>query len=78
MKPFPLQGLSVQILTLGILLFMFPALPVAAVEPALNLQPLIEEAFQRNPEIQAAKQRWKAAKARIPQVQTLPDPIFFW
>ena len=75
MKPFPLQGLSVQILTLGILLFMFPALPVAAVEPSLKLQPLIEEAFQQNPEIQAAKQRWEAAKARIPQVQTLPDPI---
>ncbi len=41
MKPFPLQGLYVQILTLGILLFMFPALPVAAVEPSLKLQPLI-------------------------------------
>ena len=28
----------------------------------------------RSPEIKAAKERWEAAKAVVPQVQTLPDP----
>ncbi|MDX2348568.1 MAG: TolC family protein [Nitrospirota bacterium] len=41
----------------------------------MKLQTLIEEAFQRNPEIQATKQRWEAVKATIPQVQSLPDPV---
>lgn len=46
----------------------------AADEPRLSLSSLIEEVTQRNPEIKAAKQRWEAAKAVVPQVQTLPDP----
>lgn len=49
--------------------------PLSAAEPHLTLQTLIEEAKQRNPEIQVARHRWEAAKALIPQVQTLPDPI---
>lgn len=49
--------------------------PLLAAETQLKLQTLIEEAEQQNPEIQAARQRWEAAKALIPQVQTLPDPI---
>ncbi|RMH05829.1 MAG: TolC family protein [Nitrospirae bacterium] len=44
-------------------------------QPLLSLAALIEEAKAKNPEIQAARQRWEVAKARIPQVQTLPDPI---
>ncbi len=40
----------------------------------LNLPALIQEAAENNPEIRAARQRWEAAKAVIPQVQTLPDP----
>jgi outer membrane protein TolC len=42
-------------------------------EPAA-LEPLIREALEHNPDIQAARQRWESAKAVIPQVQTLPDP----
>lgn len=40
----------------------------------LDLPRLVQEAAENNPEIGAARQRWEAAKAVIPQVQTLPDP----
>jgi len=38
------------------------------------LDPLIEEAKKNNPEILAAKKRWEASKARIPQAKSLDDP----
>ena len=59
------------ILALGIL-FLQPAL--AADEARLSLPVLVEEMATKNPEIKAARQRWEAAKAVVPQVQTLPDP----
>ncbi|MDP3091527.1 MAG: TolC family protein, partial [Nitrospira sp.] len=40
----------------------------------INLTSLIAELDSANPEINAARQRWDAAKAVVPQVQTLPDP----
>jgi len=40
----------------------------------INLTSLIAELDQASPEIKAARQRWEAAKAIVPQVQTLPDP----
>jgi outer membrane protein TolC len=43
--------------------------------PALELSRLLREARERNPDIQAAQQRWEAAQAVIPQVKTLPDPM---
>lgn len=46
----------------------------AANETRLSLESLIEELTQRSPEIKVARQRWEAAKAVVPQVQTLPDP----
>jgi outer membrane protein, heavy metal efflux system len=49
-----------------------PAL--AADEARLSLPALVEEMAARNPEIKAARARWEAAKAVVPQVQTLPDP----
>ncbi len=42
---------------------------------ALSLGPLIEEARKNNPEILAAKKRYEAAKARIPQAKSLDDPV---
>ncbi len=47
---------------------------LAADEVRLSLTGLIEELSTRNPEIKAARARWEAAKAVVPQVQTLPDP----
>jgi outer membrane protein TolC len=40
----------------------------------IHLPSLIEELSARSPEIKAARERWEAAKAVVPQVQTLPDP----
>ena len=60
---------------LAVVLVMLCAPSVSvADEPRLSLSSLIEEVTQRNPEIKAAKQRWEAAKAVVPQVTTLPDP----
>ena len=42
--------------------------------PRISLPSLIEELEATNPVIKAARQRWEAAKAVVPQVQTLPDP----
>lgn len=43
-------------------------------EGRITLQSLIEELVARSPETKAARERWEAAKAVVPQVQTLPDP----
>ena len=43
--------------------------------PRLELSALVREALENNPDIRAALHRWEAAKAVIPQVQTLPDPL---
>jgi outer membrane protein TolC len=45
-------------------------------EPALQLDTVVTEALVRNPEIEAARQRWKAAKERAPQAAALDDPEF--
>jgi outer membrane protein, heavy metal efflux system len=43
---------------------------------AISLQDLLTEAEQNNPQIQAARQGWQAAKQVPSQVSTLPDPQF--
>lgn len=43
-------------------------------QETLSLDSLIEEAKKNNPEILAAKKRYEAAKARIPQAKSLEDP----
>lgn len=58
---------------LSLTVLFAPAVP-AADETTLSLDSLIEEFTQRNPEIKVARARWEAAKAVVPQVQTLPDP----
>lgn len=40
----------------------------------LFLEPLLKEARENNPDILAARKRWEAAKARIPQAKSLEDP----
>ncbi len=53
------------------------------VAPGVNAQPgaqylelhaLLREAMEHNPDIHAARQRWEAARAIIPQATSLPDP----
>jgi outer membrane protein, heavy metal efflux system len=43
-------------------------------ELRIDLPGLIGELESVNPEIKAARQRWEASQAVVPQVQTLPDP----
>lgn len=43
-------------------------------EDSLNLQEVVDQALRKNPEILAAKERWEAAKAKIPQVRWWGDP----
>ncbi len=43
-------------------------------KPRVDLPSLIQELEEANPEIKAARRRWEAAEAVVPQVQTLPDP----
>ncbi len=75
MKIYSSQGFPIRTVVIGLLLFNVVGAPVFASEPSLKLQPLIDEAFQRNPEIQAAKQRWEAAQSVPSQAKSLPDPI---
>ena len=42
--------------------------------PPLSLDTLIKEAKENNPEILAAKTRWEASKARVPQAKSLENP----
>lgn len=43
-------------------------------ETSVKLDDLVKEALTNNPDIQASLQRLEAAKAVVPQAQTLPDP----
>jgi cobalt-zinc-cadmium efflux system outer membrane protein len=50
-------------------------------EPPLPIESVVAEALKQNPEIEAARQRWQAAKQRAPQAAALDDPeakIEFW
>lgn len=42
----------------------------------LNLDQIIQEALQNNPDILAARKKWEAYKQRIPQASALEDPMF--
>jgi len=48
--------------------------PNSHMDARLGLAGLVQELESANPEIKAARQRWEAAKAIVPQVQALPDP----
>lgn len=48
---------------------------VFAADEALNLQSLIDEALKNNREVRAAASRWNASTYRIPQAESLPDPM---
>jgi outer membrane protein TolC len=43
--------------------------------PRLNIDQLVEEALQNNPEILAVKQKWEVFKQKVPQARALPDPM---
>ena len=41
-----------------------------------RLREYISEALERNPSIQEALARYRAALQKVPQVTALPDPVF--
>ncbi len=45
-------------------------------KPRLNVDQLVEEALQNNPEILAAKKKWEVFKEKVPQASALEDPMF--
>jgi outer membrane protein TolC len=44
--------------------------------PFINLNQLIEEALQNNPEILATRKKWEVFKEKVPQASALEDPMF--
>jgi outer membrane protein TolC len=61
-----------------ILFFVFIPLSSQAQpeKPSLNVDQLVDEAIQNNPQILAARQRWEIFKEKVPQARALPDPMF--
>ena len=57
-------------------LILIPFSSRAQSEKPLNVNQLVEEALQNNPEILAAKKRWEVYKEKIPQASALEDPMF--
>jgi outer membrane protein TolC len=56
--------------------FSFSAAGIgAAQEPVLRVEPLVQEAIERNPKIIAARERHSALKEKIPQAGALEDPM---
>jgi len=67
-------GLAKAISFFILILIPLPSLAQSE-RPRLNVDQLVEEALQNNPEILAAKQKWEAYKEKVPQARALPDPM---
>ncbi|MGQ9646823.1 MAG: TolC family protein [Thermodesulfobacteriota bacterium] len=64
-------------LVFPVFLLITPLTPLAQPDRLMiNVEQLIEEAVQNNPEILAARKKWEVFKERIPQARSLPDPMF--
>jgi cobalt-zinc-cadmium efflux system outer membrane protein len=64
-------------LVFPIFILLMPLTPLAQPDkPLLNVEQLIEEAIQNNPEILAQKKRWELFKEKIPQASAFEDPMF--
>jgi cobalt-zinc-cadmium efflux system outer membrane protein len=60
-----------------ILSLLMPLIPLAQPDRSvMNLEQLVEEAIQNNPEILAARKKWEVFKEKVPQARALPDPMF--
>ena len=57
---------------LVVILYSSPALPET---PRLNVEEVVKEAMQNNPEILAAQKKWEVFKAKVPQASALEDPM---
>ena len=75
MRIYPPWRFHARTIAIGLLLLGIKGFAAFAAESPLKLQTLVQEASQRNPEIQSARQQWEAAKSIPSQVKSLPDPI---
>ncbi|MDD5653540.1 MAG: TolC family protein [Candidatus Omnitrophica bacterium] len=63
-------------LSIFLVALLFAQTAILEAKNSLSLSPLLEEARKNNPQIQAAKYRYEAAKARVSLLRTLEDPKF--
>jgi len=72
----PSKGIFTGLLALLSGFILVAALPATGQE--LKLDDLVQEALRNNPDIRASQARIEAAKHRIPQSKSLPDPMFMF
>ncbi len=70
--------MSNRFLKLWLLFFGVFLIAAAGAKSDSVLDGLIDEALKNSPEIQASQARIEAARLRIPQVKSLPDPLFMF
>ena len=61
--------------TLLVAILIWTAPLATAVEPTLNVDRMVEEALQNNPEILAAREKAAAVREKVPQAGALDDPM---
>ncbi len=66
------RSLRLLSIVLVVILYSTAAWPET---PKLNLEELVKEAMQNNPEILAAQKKWDVFKAKVPQASALEDPM---
>ncbi len=67
--------MSARLVRTAIVILAFLLLGTSSSAQDLQLAPLIDEALKSNPDIRASQAKIEAAKYRIPQVKSLPDPM---
>jgi outer membrane protein TolC len=70
------QSISVILLSVVLAAHVFAQSPTSHIGLVTPLSELLAEAEKNNPQIEAARQGWQAAKQVPTQVSTLPDPEF--
>ena len=74
------MALNLSYLTKAIFFFFLFLIPLSSQAQSekkyANVDQLVEEALQNNPEILAAKKRWEVFKEKVPQAYALEDPMF--
>src|SRR5881397_2472837 len=67
--------IAIAVCAIGLGRGTLPAEATPSAEP-LRVDALVAEALKQNPEIEAARQRWRATQERAPQARALDDPEF--
>ena len=63
------------VISVILMVFILPLSSSLADSESLNVNRLVEEALQNNPEILAAKMKWEVYKEKVPQASALEDPM---